>query len=356
MASIHERFEVEAPAAAVYEALLHPERIVGALPGVTSIYRFEHNRYRADIGSAGRSNEVELEITDRVPGRRIAWRSLDGRLVGSVDLESVAAQRTLVVVDIADSKAAEAGDEAEDVPVIDAALNALKQALESAAGGTAAAGASREEGEDIRVHRSRLRESREERAQRMYEGEERAHNGAASEDEEHAPKGAHGEESWRGGRARLPGSEQAAAVVRTLSREMDRLWSELTRRAAGAGKSAAELVGGWMPAIEVCEQGDEVRVCAEVPGVEPADLHVQIDQGLLIVRGERRGEAPKGAMNRSERVYGSFVRRITLPEGLHTDRARARLRHGVLEICIPVAKLDRGREIPIETVEPERSA
>lgn len=330
MASIHERFEISVPAERVYEALSQPERIVGTLPGVSSIYRFEHDRYRVDIGAAGRSHELDLEVTQRVPQRRIAWHSRDGRWTGSVDVESLGLGRTLVIVHINDSLAVEGGAEgAEDAAVVDAALKSLKQALEAA--GSEATGAA-DSGERIHVDQgagsSRMRGERDENA---------------------------GEDQWRGSRSFFRGgSDQAFAMMRSLSREMDRLWEQVMRRAANAGRGTGGFMGGYTPAIEMCEQEDEVRICAEVPGIEPADLHVEIDQGLLVVRGERRADTPHPA--RSERVYGSFVRRIPLPEGLRTEAARATLRNGVLDVRIPVARVRRGHEIPIETADVERPA
>ncbi len=144
-------------------------------------------------------------------------------------------------------------------------------------------------------------------------------------------------------------------MLRSLSREMDKLWEQVMRRAAGAGRAPAPFMGGWTPAIEVCERDDDVRVCAEVPGVDAADLHVEVDAELLVIRGERRPDDPGRSSARSERIYGSFVRRIPLPAGLQTGEARARLRNGVLEVSIPVARLRRGREVPIESAETERS-
>jgi len=331
MASIHERFEINVPAEGVYEALSRPERIVGALPGVSSIYRFEHDRYRVDIGAAGRSNELDLEVTERVLPRRIAWRSRDGRWTGSVDVESLGPSRTLVIVHVNDSLAVEGGAEgAEDAAIVDAALKSLKQALETAAetGKTKAT----ESGERIRVDQG---------------------TGSSRSRAEHEES--QGEDQWRGSRKFFrEGSDQAFAMMRSLSREMDRLWEQVMRRAATAGRGTGGFMGGFTPPIEMCEQGDEVRVCAEVPGIEPDDLHVEVDEGLLVLRGERRSDTP--SPTRSERVYGSFVRRIPLPEGLRTEDARASLRHGVLEVRIPVARARRGHEVPIETADAEHSS
>jgi HSP20 family protein len=342
MSSIHERFEINGSAQSVYEALLQPERIVGTLPGVSSIYRFARDRYRVDIGAAGRSNELDLEITERTPPRRIAWHTRDGRWSGSIDVESLAESRSLVIVHVVDSQAGDMSPEgADNAAVVDAALRALKQALEAASCHSADAGAGG--ADDIHV-KQRTRAERDATEQQA---------GAHAEQDETSA----GEQAWRGSRKFLrEGGDQAFAMVRSLSREMDKLWEQVMRRAASAGRGTASFTGGWTPAIEMCERDDELRICAEVPGVEPSDLRIEVDPELLVIRGERRSDNEKNANARSERVYGAFVRRIPLPDGLRTEDARAQLRNGVLEVHIPVTRLKRGREVPIESVDAERPA
>lgn len=339
MSSIHERFEINVPAHSVYEALSQPERVVGSLPGVSSIYRFARDRYRIDIGAAGRSNELDLEVTERVPPRRIAWHSRDGRWTGSVDVESLGESRSLVIVHINDGQAAagEAGS-ADNAAVVDAALRALKQALETAVAENVGATPG---GEDIHVRQ-------------RVPGEERHEPGAESGAREDTSSG---EEGWRGSRGFFRGGgDQAFAMMRSLSREMDKLWEQVMRRAATAGRGTGSFTGGWTPTIEMCERDDELRICADVPGVIPGDLHVAVDPDMLVIRGERRSDNPPGASARSERVYGSFVRRIPLPGGLRTEEARAELRNGVLDVRIPVTRLHRGREVPIDSADTERSS
>ncbi len=368
MSSIHERFEINVPAQAVYDALSQPERIVGNLPGVSSIYRFERDRYRVDIGAAGRSDELDLEVDERVAPRHIAWHTRDGRWTGSVDVESLGESRSLVIVHVVDSQAAPAAVEAADnAAVVDAALRALKQALESAATEPAGGGAAAAAADDVHI-RQRTRSDAEfdrgedyERGGTEREGTERGGNEHAGTERARGERGEAGEragadERWRGSRGLFRGGgDQAFAMMRSFSREMDKLWEQVMRRAAGAGRGTASFTGAWTPAIEICERDDVLRVCAEVPGVSTQELHVEIDPQLLVIRGERRSDNPDSAYARSERVYGAFVRRIPLPDGLRTEDARASLRNGVLEVRIPAAKLRRGRDVPVETADAERS-
>jgi HSP20 family protein len=205
--------------------------------------------------------------------------------------------------------------------------------------------------------RARAERARTGRAESEREGTERAggERGTAGERGE-AGERTGADERWRGSRGLFRGGgDQAFAMMRSLSREMDKLWEQVMRRAASAGRGTTSFTGAWTPAIEICERNDAMRVCAEVPGVDAQDLHVEVDPQLLVIRGERRPDNPAAANARSERLYGSFVRRIPLPDGLRTEDARASLRNGVLEVRIPVAKLTRGRDVPVETADTERS-
>lgn len=94
---------------------------------------------------------------------------------------------------------------------------------------------------------------------------------------------------------------------------------------------------GWAPAVDVKEEGDRFVIRADVPGVEPADIDVTMDDGVLTIRGERTREAQSGAgsgYRRAERVHGGFRRSFSLPEAADAERIEASVRHGVLEVTI----------------------
>lgn len=329
MNDIHERFDIQLPADAVFAALSEPERILRALPGVTSVYRFPDGSYRLETGAGGRPAESHFEITERTPPRHVAWRSRDGRWSGSADVESLGTSRSLVIIEARDTQGT-------DPVAIDAAMRALKQALEAAASNQAPPAG---QGDDIHVKQR----SASERAESAADDGGSRHEANADED------------SWRGSRGFFPGGGEARAMVRSLTREVDRLWEQVMRRAATAGRTAADMAGAWTPAIDMGEREGDLLICVEVPGVEPDALRVDIDPELLVVRGERRSRYPERASPRMERRYGTFVRRIPLPAGLDAGEARARLRHGVLEVTIPVTRLHRGREVPVESDEPQRA-
>lgn len=93
----------------------------------------------------------------------------------------------------------------------------------------------------------------------------------------------------------------------------------------------------FAPRVDVFERDKMLVVRADVPGLEPKELKVQITNDVLTLEGERRQEEEEheGDVYRHERSYGHFLRRIPLPEGVEADKAEASFRHGVLEVTMP---------------------
>jgi HSP20 family protein len=92
-----------------------------------------------------------------------------------------------------------------------------------------------------------------------------------------------------------------------------------------------------MPRVDVFEREDNLVVKAELPGVKKEDVDLEIKDGDLVLRAERREEREVKDENwyRMERSYGQLYRRLPLPEGVQTDQIRAALTDGVLEVTIP---------------------
>jgi HSP20 family protein len=141
------------------------------------------------------------------------------------------------------------------------------------------------------------------------------------------------------------------AMMRRMNQEMDRMFANAW---GGAGQGGGAL---WSPAIEVRQQGDNLTVCAELPGLNKDDVKVEASDEGLVIRGERKQEHEerREGMYRSERSYGSFYRVVPLPDGANVDQARAEFKNGVLEVSIPVPQQQqRSREIPIQESASER--
>lgn len=131
--------------------------------------------------------------------------------------------------------------------------------------------------------------------------------------------------------------------MRRVSEEMDRVfegleWGGLADRP-------------WVPAIDVFERKGDVVVRAELAGLGPQDVRVELTDEGLVLEGERKSEREEkhGVLHRSERSYGRFRRLIPLPQALGAKEAKAQFKDGVLEVTVPVPEgAPRGRRIPIE--------
>lgn len=98
----------------------------------------------------------------------------------------------------------------------------------------------------------------------------------------------------------------------------------------------------WMPQIEVRRTNGDLMVKADLPGLTKDDVKVELTDEALTISGERKEEKEekREGFYRSERNYGRFYRQIPLPEGAKTEKASATFTNGVLEVKLPVAKLE----------------
>jgi HSP20 family protein len=105
----------------------------------------------------------------------------------------------------------------------------------------------------------------------------------------------------------------------------------------------------WVPRVDVHEEKERFVVLADVPGVEPKDIDITADNGVLTIRGERRSEKreTENGYERVERVSGTFLRRFRLPEGANTEQITAKQTNGVLEVTIPKTPAAQPRRIAI---------
>ncbi len=106
---------------------------------------------------------------------------------------------------------------------------------------------------------------------------------------------------------------------------------------------------GFTPRVDVREEATRFVILADLPGIDPADIEVQMDRNVLTLKGERKAE-PAGddaRTTRSERRHGSFERRFTLPDNVDAEAIAASGKHGVLEISIPKKAQAAPRRIAI---------
>lgn len=105
------------------------------------------------------------------------------------------------------------------------------------------------------------------------------------------------------------------------------------------------------PAMDICEDGDQVTVTAELPGIKPEDIDVEISGDRLIIKGEKKfeDEEKKDDYHRIERSYGSFIRSVILPGNADEEGVKAVCKDGVLTLTIPKVEREKSRKVQIES-------
>ena len=118
----------------------------------------------------------------------------------------------------------------------------------------------------------------------------------------------------------------------SLHREMNRLFDDAFRSFDVAPFGSAHAMG-W-PNVEVSETDKEVKVTAELPGLEQKDVAVELANGMLTISGEKKSETEDKERRFSERHYGRFERRIPVDD-IETDKVDASFHNGVLTVKLP---------------------
>ena len=111
------------------------------------------------------------------------------------------------------------------------------------------------------------------------------------------------------------------------------------------------VTADWVPAVDINEFDDRFQLFVDVPGVDPKDVEITLEAGVLTITGNRYMQAEKTDENivrrRTERGTGRFYRRFILPETVDADKVKAMDRHGVLEISIPKQAKAQPRRIKV---------
>ena len=134
----------------------------------------------------------------------------------------------------------------------------------------------------------------------------------------------------------------------TLQDRMDRLFGDTLARFRSTFGEPVEGVG-WLPAVDTVETEESIMLKADLPGIDPKDVEVEVENGTLTLRGERRQEKDVKEENyrRIERSYGSFVRSFTLPNTVDTEKIQAEYRSGVLELTLPKRAEAKPKQIKV---------
>ena len=160
---------------------------------------------------------------------------------------------------------------------------------------------------------------------------------------------------WSRQENRLPASADARREsddhpLLSLHRDVNRLFDDVFRGFGVPSLGGFERSFAW-PNVELGETDSEIRITAELPGLDEKDVELALEDGVLTLRGEKKAEMEAKDRGYSERSYGRFERRIGLPKGIEADKANATFRNGVLTVVLPksAASNENVRRIPVNS-------
>jgi len=132
----------------------------------------------------------------------------------------------------------------------------------------------------------------------------------------------------------------------SMDKEMEKLfnWSALR----GNGKN--RLAEIWNPFVDIFDEKDQIRVKADIPGLDKDQIEITAEEGVLTIKGEKKEEKETKEKDcvRSERYYGSFHRSFTLPAGADTTKVDASYKNGVLEVKIPKKEDAKSKQVKVQ--------
>ena len=140
-----------------------------------------------------------------------------------------------------------------------------------------------------------------------------------------------------------------------LRSQMNRLFDEFFERPFGLSPFFGEsnLMGDFAPRLDISETDKEVTISAELPGMEPEDIHISLDRNTLTISGEKQAEKEEKDKRfyRVERSYGSFHRSIPLPNEVDENKIDATFKRGVLKVKLPKTRAaqEKSKRITIKT-------
>ena len=130
--------------------------------------------------------------------------------------------------------------------------------------------------------------------------------------------------------------DDLSAGLRLFQDSLSRLWGEPASRP-------------WTPTVDIYETEDELVLKADIPDVDPKNVGIQLENGTLTLKGERKFEQQQNGkgFHRIERSYGSFVRAFSLPDTVEAENVKADYKNGVLTITLPKKEVAKPRSINV---------
>ena len=129
----------------------------------------------------------------------------------------------------------------------------------------------------------------------------------------------------------------------------DQLQREMSRYPTKSEDNGDVVTSDWAPSVDIKEEDSRFLLIADIPGVDPNDIEVHMENGILTIKGERESEkkTEREGYKRIEREHGVFYRRFTMPEGVDPDGIEANSKNGVLTVTIPKKEAAQPRKITV---------
>lgn len=145
------------------------------------------------------------------------------------------------------------------------------------------------------------------------------------------------------------------ALIRYRPWSSPNLWPAFPDVPSRLGRAIDEMFGpdaegmGWSPAVDIVEQDGELKLTAELPGMKREDVKIEVNEGMLTIRGEKKAEREEKTANARlvERTYGAFERSFALPRSVEVDQIKAEFTDGVLTVHLPKIAKAVGRNVEI---------
>lgn len=130
----------------------------------------------------------------------------------------------------------------------------------------------------------------------------------------------------------------------------DQLQHEMNRAHAYKAKNEDHAVASdWSPAVDIKEEENQYLLIADIPGVNPDNIDIEMENNVLSIKGERNSElkTSQQGFKRIERKHGVFYRQFTMPEGVNAEGIKAKTENGVLTVIIPKQEVVKPRKITV---------
>jgi HSP20 family protein len=138
------------------------------------------------------------------------------------------------------------------------------------------------------------------------------------------------------------------SLLNHFRRDIDQMLARTSETSTNGDSTIA--TSAWVPAVDIKEEAQQFVIEADIPGVDPKDIEIFMENGVLTLKGERQSVNEEEAKNykRVERTHGTFYRRFSLPDTADAEKVTASGQNGVLQITIPKRELALSRKITVQ--------